>query len=417
MKNTEKAADREHPAAAGLSLDEARNLEQAHLFGVYTTIRQPMVIERGEDEYLVDTEGRRYLDLVSGGRAVTTLGHCPQRVVRALCEQAAALIHVSNDFYTSPQLVLAKELTAQFSGSRVFFCNSGAEANEAAIKLARKHARARRLDNKFEIVTALDSFHGRTLAALTATGQPKYQKGFEPLVPGFAYVKFNDVEGLRAAVGERTCAVMLEPVLGEAGVFPATEEFMRTARECCERAGALLILDEVQTGMGRTGKMFAWQHYGVRPGIMTLAKGLGAGFPIGAMLADEKIASSFGPGDHASTFGGNPLACASALAALRMLIEERFVEKAADLGVHLARRLEEMGSLPIVSETRCIGLMAGISLARPSAGVVRETCRKAGVLIASVGDSILRILPPLTIQAGALDDGLRVVADALGQQA
>jgi len=405
-----------NPASKHLSIDEARALERDHLIGVYVTIRQPMVIERGEGEYLVDTEGRRYLDLVSGGRAVTTLGHCPEPVVEALCEQARSLMHVSNDFYTPSQLLLARELTAHFPGSRAFFCNSGAEANEAAIKLARKHAHARSAE-KVEIVTALDSFHGRTLATLTATGQPKYQKGFEPLVPGFRYVKFNDVEGLRAAVNDKTCAVMLEPVLGEAGVYPATQGFMGAARECCDRVGALLILDEVQTGMGRTGKMFAWQHYGARPDIMTLAKGLGAGFPIGAMLADERVAASFGPGDHASTFGGNALACATALAALHMLVEERLVEKAADSGAHLAGRLAEVTRDAGVADVRCIGLMAGITLAHPRAAAVKETCRKGGVLIASAGDSILRLLPPLTISTARLDEGLGVLREALRQHA
>ena len=416
MGSSERA-DPVKPTSKRLSIDEARKLERAHLIGVYAAIRQPMVIARGEGEYLIDTEGRRYLDLVSGGRAVTTLGHCPGPVVSALCEQAKALMHVSNDFYTASQLLLARELTAQFPGSRAFFCNSGAEANEAAIKLARKYAHGRGGAEKFEIITALDSFHGRTLATLTATGQPKYQKGFEPLVPGFKYVKFNDPEGLCAAVNDNTCAVMLEPVLGEAGVFPATREFMSAARECCDRVGALLILDEVQTGMGRTGKMFAWQHYDARPEIITLAKGLGAGFPIGAMLADEKVASAFGPGDHASTFGGNPLACATALAALRMLVEERLVEKGAESGAHLAKLLAEVTRDAGVADVRCIGLMAGITLARPAAAAVKEACRKGGVLIASVGDSILRLLPPLTICTSRLDEGLGVLGEALREHA
>lgn len=400
-----------------MTLEQARALERAHLFSVYTTIRQPMVLERGEEAYLFDTEGKRYLDLVSGGRAVTGLGHCPDEVVRAICDQAATLMHVSNDFYTAVQLEAARMLTALMPNSRAFFCNSGAEANEAAIKLARKHAKGKNGPDKFGIVTCLNSFHGRTLATLTATGQPKYQRGFEPLPAGFSHIPFNDVAALQSAVNGNTCAVMLEPVLGEAGVFPATQEFMRAAREACDRHGALLIVDEVQTGLGRTGKMFAYQHYGIEPDIVALAKGLGGGFPMGAILAREGVAATFGPGDHASTFGGNPLACAAAVATLRMIQEQRLVQRAAERGQHLSSALRELQSHPLVREVRCIGLMAGIDLTRPAAAAVKETCRLAGVLIASVGDSTLRILPPLIISTGEIDEGVRVLREALSAAA
>jgi len=400
-----------------MTIERARTLEKEHLFSVYSTIRQPMVLERGEGVYLYDTDGKRYLDLVSGGRAVTGLGHCPEPVVQAICEQAATLIHVSNDFFTPVQLEASRMLTSLMPGSRAFFCNSGAEANEAAIKLARKHAKQKHGPDKFEIITSLDSFHGRTLATITATGQPKYQKGFEPLVEGFSYIPFNDVAALRSAVTEKTCAVMLEPVLGEAGVFPATQEFLQTARQVCNEHGALLVLDEVQTGVGRTGKMFAYQHYGVEPDIVALAKGLGAGFPMGAILAREEVAATFAPGDHASTFGGNPLACAAAVATLKMIKEERLVERAAERGQYLAAALGELRSHPLVREVRCIGLMAGVDLTQPVAAAVKEACRVAGVLIASVGDSTLRILPPMIISTEQIDQGVKVLREALAAAA
>ena len=324
-----------------MDLAEAQQIEKRYLFDLYATFRVPLVIERGEGAYVWDVDGKRYLDLVSGGRAVMALGHGHPRVVAAIREQAGRLLHMSNDFYTAPMLELSRLLGGLSACERVWLCNSGAEANEAAIKLARKHAKAQWLE-KTEIVAALDSFHGRTLATLAATGQPKYSQGFEPLPGGFVHVPYNDLEAMRRAIGARTCAVMLEPVLGEAGVFPAAPGYLEGVRRLCDEAGAALILDEIQTGLGRTGKMFAYEHYGIVPDIVTLAKALGGGVPIGAMLAREPVASAFHPGDHMSTYSGSALPAAAAVAAVRAIIEERLVENARRVGDYLANRLRTL---------------------------------------------------------------------------
>ncbi|MCJ7750311.1 MAG: acetylornithine/succinylornithine family transaminase, partial [Armatimonadetes bacterium] len=340
-----------------MDFEEARTLERSYLLNLYSPIRMPMVIARGQGARLWDTDGKEYLDFVSGGRAVTGLGHCHPKVVAAIREQARQLIHVSNDFYTEPQLRLAQRLSA-LVGGRCFFCNSGAEAIEAAIKLARKHAFKTVGPDKYEIITALKSFHGRTMGALAATGQPKYHKGFQPLPGGFTHVPFNDVAALRAAVTSRTAAVMLEPILGESGVYPATPEYLTAARELCNSHGAVLILDEVQTGIGRTGKMLACQHYDIEPDIITLAKGLGAGIPIGAMLAREPVASSFEPGDHASTFGGSSLPAAAALAVLDAIEEEDILDNAVRVGRRLAEGLHALQQkTPLVEAIRAHGMM------------------------------------------------------------
>jgi acetylornithine/N-succinyldiaminopimelate aminotransferase len=400
-----------------VNFDEAQQLERSHLLTLYTPIRMPMVIARGEGARLWDTEGKEYLDFVSGGRAVTGLGHCHPKVAAAIRHQADTLLHVSNDFYTEPQLRLGERLSKLFGG-RSFFCNSGAEAVEGAIKLARKHGYKTSGPEKHEIVTALSSFHGRTFGALAATGQPKYHKGFQPLPSGFSYIPFNDVEALRAAVTERTCGVLLEPILGESGVYPATPEFLGAAREACDENGAALILDEVQTGLGRTGKMFAYQHYDVEPDIIALAKALGGGVPIGAVVAREPVASAFEPGDHASTFGGGPLPAAAALAALDAIEEEGLVENAARVGDQLAQGLRAMQEkTSLVTEVRARGLMIAVDLARPVAGRVKEQCAERGLLINTVGDGMLRLLPPLVLSAEQAERGLGVLGEALAAAA
>jgi len=394
---------------------QARELEQAYLLDLYTPIRMPMVIARGEGAVLWDTEGREYLDFVSGGRAVTGVGHCHPKVVAAIREQAGKLLHVSNDFYTEPQLLLAERLSKLFGG-RCFLCNSGAEANEAAIKLARKYAYKTAGESKHEIVSALKSFHGRTLATVTATGQPKYHEGFRPLPPGFLHVPYNDVKALRGAVNARTCAVLLEPILGESGVYPATREYLAAARELCSESKAALIFDEVQTGLGRTGKWFAYQHYGIEPDVLTLAKGLGGGVPIGAMMAREPVASAFQPGDHASTFGGSALPAAAALATLRVIEEEKLVENAARVGARLAQGLEALRQKGgLVTEIRARGLMIGVDLARPVAGQVKSECAQRGLLIITVGDQMLRLLPALVLSEAQADKGLAILADVLAK--
>ncbi|MGD0111308.1 MAG: acetylornithine transaminase [Armatimonadota bacterium] len=396
-----------------MRLDEAKALDRAHQLNLYTPIRMPMVMARGEGARLWDTEGKEYLDFVSGGRAVTGIGHCHPKVVAAICEQARTLIHVSNDFYTEAQLRLAERLSKLFGG-RCFLCNSGAEANEAAIKLARKHAYKSGAADKTQIVSALKSFHGRTLAALAATGQPKYHKGFQPLPSGFAHVPYNDVKALKAAVSEKTCAVLLEPILGESGVYPATPEYLGTARELCDTYGAALILDEVQTGLGRTGRMFAFEHYDVRPDVITLAKALGGGLPIGAMIAREPVASAFEPGDHASTFGGSALPSAAALATLDVIEQEKLPENAARIGKRLAAGLLEMQAdgLPI-EDVRERGCMIAVDLTRPQAAWVKDECAARGLLINTVGDDMLRLLPPMVLTEREADRGTAILKAVL----
>jgi len=393
-----------------MKLSEAKDLEQQYLLDLYSHIRQPVVFERGEGVYLWDSEGKRYLDFVSGGRAVMSLGHCHPKVVAAIREQAGKLLHVSNDYYSAPQLELAQLLASVCACRRAFFCNSGAEANEAAIKLARKYAKQVGGAAKTQIITALNSFHGRTMATMTATGQPKYQQGFEPLLPGFTYVPYNDPAALAGAMGEDTAAVMLEPILGESGAFPATREYLQAARALCDQHRAVLILDEVQTGLGRTGKMFAYQHYGIEPDIITLSKALGGGMPIGAMLAQEHVAAAFRPADHASTFGGTAITAAAACAALRVIIEEKLPERAAELGAYLGGRLVAMDGL--LASVRATGLMIGIDLAQPQGGALKTWCREHGLLINTVGDSMLRLLPPLVITREQVDEGLDILAQA-----
>ena len=398
-----------------MNYQQARAREQACLLDLYTPIRMPMVMARGEGAVLWDTEGKEYLDFVSGGRAVTGVGHCHPKVVAAIREQAGRLLHVSNDYYSEPQLELAKRLSDLFGG-RSFLCNSGAEANEAAIKLARKYAYKTAGAGKHEIVSALQSFHGRTLAALAATGQPKYHEGFQPLPPGFVHVPFNDVAALRAAVSERTCAVLLEPILGESGVYPATAEYLGAARELCTQHQAALVFDEVQTGLGRTGKWFAYQHYGVEPDAITLAKGLGGGVPIGAMVARDPVASAFQPYDHASTFGGSALPAAAAVAALTAVEEEGLVGNASRVGARLAPGLEGLrGKCTLITEVRARGLMIGLDLAKPVAGKVKGECVKRGLLITTVGEQMLRLLPPLVLSETQADQGLAVLGAVLAE--
>jgi acetylornithine/N-succinyldiaminopimelate aminotransferase len=396
-------------------IDEARALERQYMLNLYPPIRMPMVIARGEGARLWDTDGNEYLDFISGGRAVTGVGHCHPKVVAAIREQAGTLLHVSNDFYTEPQLRLAARLSQLTGGGRCFLCNSGAEANEAAIKLARKHGHETGGPDKYEIVCAEKSFHGRTLATVTATGQPKYQHGFEPLPEGFRYVPFNDAAALRRAVTERTCAVLLEPVLGESGVYPATEEFLNTARERCDAVGAALILDEVQTGVGRTGRMFAYEHYGLMPDVITLAKGLAGGIPIGAMIAREPVAGAFVPGDHASTFGGSALPAAAALAVLDVIEEEGLLARADALGRRLVAGLEALREKhALITEIRGRGLMVAVDLVEPVAGRVRSECAARGLFVITVGDSMLRLLPPLVLTDEQADRGLHLLGEAIG---
>lgn len=419
-----------------------RIAELSRMYLMNTYSRAPVAPVRGAGVRLWDAAGKEYLDFL-GGIAVNALGHAHPAVVAAVYRQAATLLHCSNLYLIEGQALLAKALLDGSPFGKAFFCNSGAEANEAAIKLARKYARAvKGEEGRYEIVTALNSFHGRTLATVTATGQPKYQKGFEPLPPGFRYVPFNDASALERAVGEQTAAVLLEAIQGEGGVHVADEAFLWRARQICHERGALLIMDEVQTGMGRTGKMFAFEHYGIEPDAVTLAKALGGGVPIGALLARDEVAAAFTPGTHASTFGGNPLACAAALAVVETIKAEGLVERAAEMGGYFAEALRALGKrLPQVAEVRGKGLMVAVELRTPDgaafggasegatgggrggslgapARAVAAACLDAGLLLNAVSDTTLRFLPPLVVSRGDIDEAVailgRAIEDVLG---
>lgn len=372
----------------------------------------PLIV-RGKGTFLWDEKGKQYLDFV-GGLAVNAFGHTYPPVVSAIREQIEKFIHTSNLYYTAPQVQLAKCLVENSALAKTFFCNSGAEANEAAIKLARKYSKLHGGENKYEIITALKSFHGRTLATLTATGQEKFQKGFEPLPPGFRYAQFNDLQSFQSQVNESTCAIMIEPVQGEGGVYPAEAKFLKGLRRLCDENNLLLIFDEVQCGMGRTGKLFAYEHYGVEPDIMTLAKALGGGLPIGAMLCREEVASGFSPGDHASTFGGNPVVCAAALAVLESLLQEGFLEDVAARGAYFLEKLELLKKKfsGEVQEVRGKGLILGLEL--NSSGLeVQRSCREKGLLINCIGGKILRFLPPLNVTKEEIDSAMEILQNTM----
>ncbi|WP_114638044.1 acetylornithine transaminase [Desulfolucanica intricata] len=387
-------------------------IELGNRYVMQTYGRLPMAIVKGDGIKVWDADGKEYLDFVAG-IAVNALGHCHPAVTQAIERQARTLIHCSNLYYIESQVKLAQLLVHNSDLDRVFFCNSGAEANEAAIKLARKYAKLNHGDDKYEIITAEHSFHGRTLAAITATGQPKYRKGFEPLPAGFKYVPFNDIEALREAVGPHTCAIMLEPIQGEGGVNVASRDYWEQVQSLCEEHGLLLILDEVQTGLGRTGKFLAYMHYGLKPDIVTLAKALGGGFPIGAMMATEKAAGAFKPGDHASTFGGNPLACAAGLATVNTLLEEGIIENAERVGSYFKEKLKELAvNFPVICDVRGFGLMLGAQLTKPGADVV-SYCQKKGLLINCASGNVLRFIPPLIISEEDVNRVLPILVEAL----
>lgn len=369
----------------------------------------PVVIDRGEGARVYDKDGNEFIDF-GAGISVSSLGHQDPELVAAAQEQLNKLWHVSNLYWTEPTARLCEELAATCFAERVFLCNSGAEANEAAIKLARKWASATRPPEKREIITFEGGFHGRTLATVTATAQPKYHEGFEPLPGGFTYVPFNDFDAIANAMSERTCAVMVEPVQGEGGIHPASDGFMQHLRKLCDEHDALLIVDEIQSGMGRTGKLYAHQWSGVEPDIMTLAKALGGGLPIGAMLAGPKVSDVLQLGSHGSTFGGNPVACAVARVVLRRMCEPKLMTRVQELGERVAKRLREFGeSRQLFAEVRNAGLLVGAELRAPfagKAGAVGAAGANHGLLVLVAGPDVVRLLPPLTITDEELEAGM-----------
>ena len=366
--------------------------------------RQPLVLVRGEGATVWDSEGREYLDFLAG-IAVVQVGHCHPRIADAIATQARTLMHVSNIFHNALQARLAERLVGLSCMERVFFCNSGAEANEAALKIARKWGKQKRGNDCYEIITFEGSFHGRTMATVTATAQPKYQAPFTPLVPGFRYCPLNDLQALDELISEKTCAVMIEPIQGESGVKIATPEFLAGVRALCDEAEVLLICDEVQCGMGRTGRFLASHHANIWPDIVTMAKGIADGFPMGACLARGDAAYTLVPGDHGSTFAGQPLACAASLATLDVLEEEGLMARAEETGAYFMGRLRELQTAQLgrIKEVRGLGLMVGLEYVQPEAKHVAKHLLENGIIVNATGDHILRFVPPLVVTQADCD--------------
>jgi acetylornithine aminotransferase len=374
--------------------------------------RYPVVAERGEGCRLWDVDGKSYLDFLSGV-AVNNLGHCHPKVVAALQEQAGKLLHCSNFYHIPQQIELAEWLCEHSFSERAFFCNSGAEANDAAIKLARKHSSETFGENRFEIITALASFHGRTLGGISATGQDKVRSGFDPVVPGFRYVKFGDIEALRKEITPQTCAIMLEPVQGEGGVNVPPPGYLKAVNDLCSEHNLLLIFDEVQVGCGRTGTLWAYEHEGIVPDIMTLAKALAGGPPIGALLTTGSLAERLGPGTHGSTFGGNPLVCAAALAAVKAITEDDILENCQKMGLYLKQKLEKLkDKYDFIKEVRGQGLILGMELTMEGGELVVEAMKKGLLMNCTVGN-VLRFVPPLIVNQSEIDEAIEILDGVL----
>ena len=387
-----------------MNSQDVRKLYEEYLLPTYK--QYPICLVRGKGSRVWDLEGKEYLDFFPGW-AVSGLGHCHPEVVNAIKHQARKMLHIPNNFLNIKQAELAREITKVAFPGKLFFCNSGAEATDAAIKFARKYGQDAK---RFEIITMKQSFHGRTLGATAATGQGRIQKGFEPIPLGFTYADFNDLRSVESLITEQTAAIFLEPILGEGGIQVATQEFMRGLRRLCDQRGLLLILDEVQTGMGRTGKMFAYQHYGIVPDLMTLAKSLGSGVPIGALIVHQKIKKEvFTPGTHGSTFGGNPLVAAAALAVLRAIRKGGLLKHTVVLGNYLGQKLDELRqSHAVIQEVRGMGLMRALQLSSSGAPLVEAALAK-GLLINCTQETVLRIMPAITITKKLIDRGIAIL--------
>jgi predicted acetylornithine/succinylornithine family transaminase len=382
---------------------------------MHTVERMPVTLVKGKGARVWDDKGREYLDFVAGW-AVNSLGHCHPVVAEALAEQARTLIQVSNQFYTVPQLKLAELLVENSCLDKIFLSNSGAEANEGAVKLARRYGH-HHLNGAYEVITATNSFHGRTLAMVSATGQSKHQKPYLPLPAGFVNVEYNNIEAVKAATTDRTCAVMLEPVQGEGGVNIPDDNYLKLVKQWCDQKGILLILDEIQTGIGRLGTLFAYEQYGVEPDIMTLAKGLGSGVPIGAFMAKDR-AAVFVPGEHGSTYGGNPLVCAAAYATLKFILENDIVGNVRKVGQYLMNRLEGLKVRhKSIKEVRGRGLLVAVEFDSDIAASVLATCLERGLLVNRVKPNALRFMPPLIIGKDEVDEAVNIVAQALSSLA
>ncbi len=396
-------------------MSELEIFEESKKYIMNTYKRLPLFIVKGRGNRIYDSEGREYLDFING-LAVNNLGHCNPRITVAFQKQAQRLVHTSNLFYTEPQVRLARLLVENSFADKVFFCNSGAEANEAAIKLIRKYFKEKG-EGRYEIITAYNSFHGRTMATITATGQERFHKGYEPLLPGFTYVPYNDITSMEKAITDKTAAVMVEPIQGEGGVNIPDKNYLNQLRRICDSNGILLVLDEVQTGIGRTGKLFAYQHSDIKPDIMTLAKGLGNGLPIGAMLAVDEVAQAFTPGSHASTFGGTPLVCSAAIEVLKTLTEDEIIlDNCVRMGKYIMEELRELREKypHIIKDVRGKGLMIGMELNIKGEDVVRE-CIKKGVVINCTMERVLRFLPSLDIDRLDIDTLINTLSEVFSK--
>jgi acetylornithine/N-succinyldiaminopimelate aminotransferase len=372
--------------------------------------RLPRVMVKGEGCYLWDADGNKILDMFPGW-AVSGIGHCPPKVVEAVRRQVGELIHIDNTFYSEPQGRFAQMLSERAFGGKCFFCNSGAEANEAALKLARLYTPK----EKYKFITCEGSFHGRTFATVTATAQPKYHEGFLPLLPGFVYIPFNDVKALEAAFTDEVAAVLVEPIQGEGGINVATPEFLRSIRRLCDEKGAVMILDEVQTGVGRTGKWFAYQHFDVEPDIITMAKTLGGGVAIGAMMAKAEVAACLVPGKHASTFGGNCLACAAGMATIETIEEGNLLQRATEMGQYTQEKLRTLKDKhAAIDHVRGIGLMIGVQLTRPGAEIVSK-CLEKGLRINCTHDTVIRFMPPMIVTNEQIDEAAGILDSVLSE--
>ena len=384
---------------------------QLHQKYVLSTYAPNLVLVKGKGTKVWDADGKAYLDFVSG-IAVTNLGHCHPKVVEAIAAQAAKLIHVSNLYYNENQPRLAEKLSTLSLQGKCFFCNSGAEANEAMIKISRLWGHEQ---GKHEIVSMKNSFHGRTLATLAATGQTKYQKGFEPMPQGFKYAEFNDLDAVKAKITDKTVGVLVEAVQGEGGVLPATPEFMKGLRALCDEKGILMLCDEVQCGMGRTGKWFGFQQAGALPDAFSVAKSLGSGYPIGALVAGPRLVDVFKPGNHASTFGGSPLACAAALATIQVIEEEGLVQKAGETGAAFMKQLGDMAAkYSRVKEVRGRGLMVGLALDQPAKPLV-QIMLDMGLIAIATADTVVRFLPPLNVKPQEVEEAVEIIDEALAE--
>ena len=396
-------------------MSKSEIFEESKKYIMNTYKRLPLFIVKGRGNRIYDSEGREYLDFING-LAVNNLGHCNPRITVAFQKQAQRLVHTSNLFYTEPQVRLARLLVENSFADKVFFCNSGAEANEAAIKLIRKYFKEKG-EGRYEIITAYNSFHGRTMATITATGQERFHKGYEPLLPGFTYVPYNDITSMEKAITDKTAAVMVEPIQGEGGVNIPDQNYLNQLRRICDSNGILLVLDEVQTGIGRTGKLFAYQHSDIKPDIMTLAKGLGNGLPIGAMLAVDEVAQAFTPGSHASTFGGTPLVCSAAIEVLKTLTEDEIIlDNCVRMGKYIMEELRELREKypHIIKDVRGKGLMIGMELNIKGEDVVRE-CIKKGVVINCTMERVLRFLPSLDIDRLDIDTLINTLSEVFSK--